>query len=855
MSMDTKKKNQSEQPDLFSSLLEDEEGTSDEKVSDGDLSTETDDVQSEEALAEEELSEKTEEVEAEEQTLVQTSKTDIVEEALAVTDERDDVLTLAHFASKAYLEYAISVVKGRALPEICDGQKPVQRRILYAMYRMGLRPDAKQVKSARVVGEVLGKFHPHGDTAAYDAMVRMAQDFSMRYPLVDGHGNFGSRDGDGAAAMRYTEAKLTKFSELLLSEIDGGTVNFVPNYDGAFKEPSMLPARMPFVLLNGASGIAVGMATEIPPHNMKEVAKAVAAVLENPQISLEEVLEVMPGPDFPGGSQIISSAEAIREVYRSGNGSLQMRASYHFEELARGQWQMVVTELPYKVSSQKVLAEIEAITNPKPPAGKKTTTAKQNQEKMLMLNVLDKARDESDKEVDVRLVFEPRSKTVDRDEFVNTLFAKTSLECGCKFNVITIGINGKPAQKSLLDILSEWGEFRTKTVRRRSQFRLEAVEDRIHILEGRLKIFVSLDEVIHIIRNAEDPKQELIVRFGLSDRQAEDILEIKLRQLAKLEDIKLEKELKKLQKERDSLKVLLSSETKLRRKVISELLADAEQYGDDRRTLIKEESGATLEKKVLDEPVTVVISEKGFVRSRTGHGIDPEHMNFKLGDKYLTSFECRSIDQLVILSNTGRAYTVPVCELPSARGDGTHISAFVQLGSKEKLVSWFAGKPETKLLVTSDNAMGLTCLAKNLYSKRKAGITFFDVQENAGGVCMQPLSDEKPFIAAISETGRLVIFDAKEVSSRASGGKGVSLMELQLGEKMVRAVPATANGVTVIGQGRGGKIQEMSIGPRLIVDYKCKRARKGKPVPAKWKFIDLKSNDGETKTNAPALVI
>ena len=780
---------------------------------------------------------------------------DTMDTLLEPESDSDDSLTLARFASKAYLEYAISVVKGRALPDICDGQKPVQRRILYAMRRMGLMPDAKQVKSARVVGDVLGKYHPHGDTAAYEAMVRMAQNFTMRYPLIDGHGNFGSRDGDGPAAMRYTEAKLTKYSELLLSEIDDGTVKFVPNYDGAFKEPVVLPSRMPFVLLNGSTGIAVGMSTDIPSHNMKEVAKAVALLIEKPEATLDEVLEIMPGPDFPGGSQVISSASDIREVYRTGYGSLQMRAVYHFEELARGQWQLVVTQLPYKVSAQNILSEIEDLTNPKPPSGKKTLSAKQAQEKLLMLNVLDKVRDESDKDVDVRLVFEPRSKMVNRDEFVNTLFAKTSLESSCKFNMIIIGFDGKPKQKGLMDVLQEWIQFRTQTVRKRTENRLEALENRIHILEGRLLILVSIDEVIRIVRESDDPKADLMARFALSDRQAEDILEIKLRQLAKMEDLKLEKELQQKQKEAKSLRLLLSDENRLNRKIIDELLADAEKYGDERRTLIEEAKTATLSApRVVDEPVTVIISEKGFVRSRTGHGANVTTSGFKLGDAYLTSFECRSVDQLVLISNTGRVYSVPVSELPSARGDGTHISAFVQFVDDDQPVSWFAGNVKQPLLIASDNGMGFTCSLSNLVVRQKAGKTFFELAPNAQILGIYPVDESATYFSALSETGRLVVFDRQEVGSRPSGGKGVQLIDLSLGEKMVAITPCTANGVVVVGKGRGDKRQELVIGPRLVEEYRCRRARKGKVVPAKWKFLELHPNtsDKKAKNAVPA---
>ena len=408
---------------------------------------------------------------------------DIVEEALKHADTDCDELTLAYFASRAYLEYAISVVKGRALPDVCDGMKPVQRRILYAMKRLGLNPDVKTVKSARVVGEVLGKYHPHGDSAAYDAMVRLAQDFTMRYPLVQGQGNFGSADGDGAAAMRYTEVRLSKYADLLLGELDKGTVKFIPNYDGTHKEPVLLPARLPVLLLNGSSGIAVGMATEIPSHNLTEVGEAAIEVIRNPEITTDELLEIVKGPDFPGGAQVISSASDIKNVYRSGYGNLQVRATYHFEELSRGQWQLVFDSVPYKVSVMKVMSELEALTNPKAPQGKKSLTAKQQQDKQLIMNVMSGMRDESSAEAPVRLVIDPKSKSIDREELVSTILSKTSLETSCKFNLVVIGIDGKPRQKGLKDILSEWVSFRLRTVRARSQTSLNEAEARIHTLE------------------------------------------------------------------------------------------------------------------------------------------------------------------------------------------------------------------------------------------------------------------------------------------------------------------------------------------------------------------------------------
>ncbi len=425
---------------------------------------------------------------------------------IPIEDDDDEALTLARYAERAYLDYAVSVVKGRALPDVCDGQKPVQRRILYAMNEMGLAPGAKPVKSARVVGDVLGKFHPHGDTAAYDALVRMAQSFTLRYPLIDGHGNFGSRDGDSAAAMRYTEARLTPYARLLLDEIDQGTVEFIANYDGSTKEPRLMPARLPMLLLNGASGIAVGMATEIPPHNLREIAAAAVAVLKDPTIDPAALAQIVPGPDFPGGGQIISSAEDIREIYESGRGSIKMRGRHVIEEMARAQWQLVVTELPQGVSAQKILEEIEELTNPKLRAGKKSLTPEQLQLKSNVLAVLDTVRDESGKEAPVRLVFEPKTSKIDSDELLRVLRAHTSLETGVAVNLVMIGMDGRPRQKNLATILREWCEFRVDTVTRRSRHRLGQVDDRIHILEGRQLVLLRIDEVIRIIRESDEPK-------------------------------------------------------------------------------------------------------------------------------------------------------------------------------------------------------------------------------------------------------------------------------------------------------------------------------------------------------------
>lgn len=752
-------------------------------------------------------------------------------------------LTLAHFASHAYLEYAMSVVKGRALPAIGDGQKPVQRRILFDMHEMGLgRPEAKTVKSARVVGDVLGKYHPHGDTAAYDAMVRMAQDFNMRYPLVLGQGNFGSRDGDGAAAMRYTEARLTKISRLLLDEIDEGTVDFVPNYDGAFQEPQMLPARLPFVLLNGSSGIAVGMATEIPSHNIKEVAAACLMLLDNPQATLDDILTVLPAPDFPMGGQLISKKEDIREAYRTGRGTFKVRARYTFEEMQRGHWRLIVTELPPNTSAQRVLNEVGEITNPKIRPGKKTLSAEQQQAKAAMLALLDTVRDESDKQTPTRLVFEPKTKNVDRNEFVNALLAQTSLECNVSMNLVMVGSDGKPRQKNLIDILNEWLAFRVQTVRRRTQFRLQKTIDRIHIMEGRHLVYLNLDEVIAIIRDSDDPKQALLARFPLSEIQVEDILEIRLRQLARLVGIKIEAELAELNKTKNSLERLLGSEKLLNNLVAKEIAQDAAEFGDDRRTLIEEASRAEMTQTVVDEPVTVVISQKGYVRCRTGHGHDASVMTYKMGDAFAVSFECRTTDQMVAVSNTGRVYTLAVSDLPSARGDGLPVNSFIDLEKGASIVGYCVAKPEDRVVLATSDAMGFICQFKDLFARVRAGKNFIKVSDKETKILPpQVVAPDQTLLACLSEQGRLLIYDINEVRTLPGGGKGVSLMDLNLTESLLVAKPIDVEGVLVTGIGRGGKDREYAVKKAILEYHMGHRARKGKQLDIRWKALDLKS--------------
>ena len=755
------------------------------------------------------------------------------------TADNDDGIALGQYAQRAYLEYALSVVKGRALPDVCDGQKPVQRRILYSMARMGLgysgNTGAKPVKSARVVGDVLGRYHPHGDSAAYEALVRMAQDFAQRYPLIDGQGNFGSRDGDGAAAMRYTEARLAKITTLLLDEIDEGTVDFQPNYDGSTEEPKQLPARLPFALLNGASGIAVGMATEIPSHNLREVADACIALIKTPKLSDADLLALLPAPDYPGGGQIISSAADIADAYRTGRGSLKVRARWVIEDLARGQWQLVVNELPPGVSSQRVLEEIEELTNPKVKAGKKALSPEQNQLKATVLSVLDVVRDESSKDAAVRLVFEPKTRTIDQQELITTLLAHTSLETSSSINLTMVGIDGRPVQKSMREMLTEWIAFRQATVLRRSQHRLTKVLDRIHILEGRQLVLLNIDEVIAIIRQSDEPKAALIQRFKLSDRQAEDILEIRLRQLARLEAIKIKQELKELKEEKANLEEIVGNTTALRRLLVKEIEADAKTFADPRRTLIQEEKKAVAEVKVVDEPVTVVVSEKGWVRARNGHSHDPSSFAFKAGDGLYGTFECRTVDTFIAFGSNGRIYSVPVSSLPGARGDGQPVTTLIDLEAGTQLLHYIAGPANAAFLLSSSGGYGFLAHVEHMISRNKGGKAFVTVNE--GEIMCRPSpvsggSGEAPWphalnVACASVGGRFLTFALSELKTMEKGGRGLMLIDLDSKDSLAGAAAYTRS-VKVIGIGRGGKAREEVLEIRSLNNAKATRAKKGK---------------------------
>ncbi|WP_027016727.1 DNA topoisomerase IV subunit A [Comamonas composti] len=772
-----------------------------------------------------------------------------------------DALDLGQYAQRAYLEYALSVVKGRALPDVSDGLKPVQRRILYAMDRMGLsyggpsrNQAAKPVKSARVVGDVLGRFHPHGDQSAYDALVRMAQDFNQRYPLVDGQGNFGSRDGDGAAAMRYTEARLSRITSLLLDEIDMGTVDFVPNYDGSTSEPQQLPARLPFSLLNGASGIAVGLATEIPSHNLREVADACLALIKKPQLSDEDLFALIPGPDYPGGGQIISSSSDIRDAYRTGRGSLKLRARWKMEELARGQWQMVVTELPPGVSAQKVLEEIEDITNPKVKTGKKALSQEQTQLKASMLAVLDGVRDESSKDAPVRLVFEPKTGKVPQQELITALLARTSLESSSSINLTMIGLDGRPVQKSLRQMLEEWIAFRQTTVTRRSQHRLEKVLDRIHILEGRQAVLLNIDKVIAIIRASDEPKQALIDAFKLSERQAEDILEIRLRQLARLEAIKIEQELKELRTEQARLEDILGSDSALRRLICKEIEADAKQFADARRTLIQEEKKVVAEVRVVDEPATVIISDKGWVRTRQGHGVDAATLSFKAGDSLHGIFECRTVDQLLAFGSNGRVYSVPVSQLPGGRGDGQPVTTLIELEAGTQILYYFAGAESTQLLLSGSGGYGFLAQVGDMVSRQKAGKAFISLGEAETpcapsvvlgvpmGARAEPQDGEQgaglllaaTHVVCASVGGRILTFEIAELKAMPKGGRGLMLLGLEDKDSLAGAAAYTRS-IRLDGLGRGGKARSETLEIRSLNNARGVRGRKGKAADLGFK--------------------
>ena len=680
-------------------------------------------------------------------------------ENLSLDFEQNETRPLHEFTEKAYLDYSMYVILDRALPHIGDGLKPVQRRIIYAMSELGLSAAAKFKKSARTVGDVIGKFHPHGDTACYEAMVLMAQEFSYRYPIIDGQGNWGSMDDPKSfAAMRYTESRLKPYSQVLLAELGQGTVDWAPNFDGTLKEPKLLPARLPNILLNGATGIAVGMATDIPPHNLKEVAGACIRLLERPRSTLADLFEHVKGPDFPTEAEIITPAQELQEIYRSGTGSVKLRARWEKES-----GNVIVTALPYQTSGNKILEQVAA----------------QMQAKKLPM--LEDLRDESDHENPTRLVFIPRSNRVNLAELMSHLFATTDLERSYRVNLNMIGINGRPRVKDLKTILQEWLEYRTETVRRRLQHRLEQVEQRLHVLEGLMTAYLNIDEVIRIVREEDDPKRQLMRRFGLSDAQAEAILDLRLRRLAKLEEIKIRGELDELQEERESLQQVLGSATRLKNQVKEEIRADMEKFGDARRSPLeqREEARALDETQLMPtEPVTVILSGKGWVRAAKGHDIDPETLTYRAGDDFRQAAMGRSNQFAVFLDSTGRCYSIASHILPSARSHGEPVSGWVTPPDGAAFVGVMLGESDRLYFLSTDAGYGFVARLGDLYVKAKAGKSVLNVPQSALVLPPVPVTDHKQdLVAAVSSEGRLLVTDLAEFPQLARG-KGVKVMQV-----------------------------------------------------------------------------
>lgn len=686
-------------------------------------------------------------------------------------------IKLHEHCEKAYLKYAQAVVMDRALPCVQDGLKPVHRRILFAMSNLGLSPTSKAVKSARVVGDVLGKYHPHGDQAAYDALVRMAQEFSLRYPIIDGQGNFGSRDGDGAAAMRYTESRLMPISALLLSEINKGTVGFKPNYDGQDKEPILLPARLPVLLINGIQGIAVGMASDIPPHNLREIASASIALFKNESCTLDEIMAHCPGPDFPDGGLIISSPEEIKAAYKTGRGSIKMRCSYKKEELARSQWQIVITELPYGVSTKRILEQIDALANPAPPSGKKVLTAQQSTNRQLALNLLDKAHDESSQDQPIRIVITPKTSKINAEELMGFLFVNTDLQYNVSINCTVIGIDDKPQTIGLLEILKQWNSFRFQTVTNRCKHELAECVSRIEILDGRMIVFLNIDRVISIIKDSDDPSSSLKKEFNLTERQIEDILEIRLRQLARLEGVKIEQELSEKKKRKKELEELLASKTKLTNLIISEIESDSKQFGDDRRSKFESVSELVAPKiAVLDEPVTVVVSKNMLVRVRNGHDVDPLSLTFKAGDSLLSITKTRTANHIFFLDITGREYCLKVSDIPQSRGDGTALSTLLDI--QAPICQAVSGSESDEYLFVSSKGYGFRCKLGSMITRQKAGRKFLNVDEGFAPIKPTLVTSESK-IALVTTDNKVLVINSSEVVEREVG-KGDMLIKVDL---------------------------------------------------------------------------
>jgi len=756
-----------------------------------------------------------------------------------VTDPES--LALSTFAENAYLEYAISVVKGRALPDISDGQKPVQRRILYTMSKLSLSAGTKPRKSALVVGNVLGKLHPHGDQSVYDALVRMTRDFSMRYPLIEGQGNFGSRDGDNAAAMRYTETSLQPIAALLLEEIDAGAVEFRPNYDGSNEEPKLLPARLPFVLLNGSSGIAVGMATEIPSHNLQEVARALIELIRQPDLSHSELMKIIPGPDFPCGGQIITPPNVISEIYEVGRGNLRVRATWEIEYLTDCQWQVVITELPPGISSQKILETIEELTNPKIKIGRKTLSEEQLSLKIQVLSMLRGVRDESGRHIPVRLIFEPISKCLEQKKFISMLLTYTSLESNTSVNLVMIGKNGHPNQKNIGIILREWIDFRFSTVTNRSKFRLQKIEDRIHILKGREDILYNIKKTVDIIQNSEEPKTELTIAFGLSNRQADDITEIRLRQLTRLEGIKIKKERAALENERSKILDILSNPDSMKSLVIEDIENSQRKFGDDRRTLIKASERSTVKIEKLDEPVFVVVSKKGWIRIYPANFQNNKQFIFKPGDSLHEEFECRTTDNLLAFTSKGHIYSVPVESLSNTPSrDGIPITALINLANDDDIiVHYFAGQSSQILLLSSSGGYGFTSRVENMLTRSKSGKDYVTIKD--GEVLLPPKKLENfDFIACFSKKGNMLVFSKNECKALTSGGRGSMLMDLEDDEVLLAVQPIDKLGMMISGVSERGGIKETTISRRKLELYVAKRGIRGKALKVNFKPESLR---------------
>ncbi|PSW15173.1 DNA topoisomerase IV subunit A [Photobacterium sanctipauli] len=723
-------------------------------------------------------------------------------------------LPLRKFTEDAYLNYSMYVIMDRALPFIGDGLKPVQRRIIYAMSELGLSATAKYKKSARTVGDVLGKYHPHGDSACYEAMVLMAQPFSYRYPLVDGQGNWGAPDDPKSfAAMRYTESRLSRFSEVLLNELGQGTVDWGPNFDGTMKEPLMLPARLPHILLNGVTGIAVGMATDIPPHNAREVAQAAVHLIENPKAELDDVMEFVKGPDYPTEAEIISSKSDLKKVYRTGRGSIKMRAVWHKEGS-----DIVVTALPHQVSGSKLLEQIAS------------------QMRAKKLPMVDDLRDESDHENPTRIVIVPRSNRIDCEQLMNHLFASTDLEKSFRVNLNMLGLDSRPQVKGLVRILTEWLEFRRTTVRRRLQHRLDKVNARLHILEGLLAAYLNIDEVIEIIRTEDDPKAELMSRFDLSAIQADAILEIKLRQLAKLEEIKIRGEQDELSKEREQLEKILGSERRLNTLIKKEILADAEKYGDDRRSPLveREEAKALTERDLIpSEAITVVLSEKGWIRHAKGHEVDPSGLSYKSGDGYMAHARGKSNQPAVFLGSDGRSYALESHSLPSARSQGEPITGRLNLTPGSQMRQVMMSEDDQLWLMGSDAGYGFICKGADLVSKNKNGKALLTVPESAEVMAPQQISNiDTDEILAITNEGRMLLFPIKDLP-QLSKGKGNKIINIPAARSKAREeflsqlVVLPQNSTLTLYAGK----RKLGLKPSDLENFRGERGRRGSMLP------------------------